>query len=116
MSNLIKILIVAAISAFCFTVSNAQNTVVKSDTITSLKESVDSKENVTDQKNTGNRNSDQANKGNNAANKGIKQVRSAKPDMSKARGARPPEIERPSGSRIPKGVGKPGGAINPGKR
>jgi flagellar biosynthesis component FlhA len=46
----------------------------------------------------------------------IKQVRSARPDMSKARGARPPQIERPSGSRIPKGVGRAGGAIKPGKK
>jgi len=49
-------------------------------------------------------------------NRGIKQVRGARPDMSKARGARPPDIERPSGSRIPKGMGKPGGAVkHPGR-
>lgn len=45
----------------------------------------------------------------------IKQVKSARPDMSKARGARPPDIVRPTGSRIPKGVGKPAGAIRPGR-
>ena len=45
----------------------------------------------------------------------IKQVKSARPDMSKARGARPPDIIRPSGSRIPKGVGRPGGALRPGR-
>jgi len=45
----------------------------------------------------------------------IKQVKSARPDMSKARGARPPDIIRPSGSRIPKGVGKPAGVGRPGR-
>jgi len=49
-------------------------------------------------------------------NNEIKQVKSARPDMSKARGARPPSIERQSGSRIPRGVGKPGGVIKPGKK
>ncbi|HPI69086.1 MAG TPA: hypothetical protein PL003_07690, partial [Bacteroidales bacterium] len=39
----------------------------------------------------------------------VKQVKGARPDMSKARGARP-NIVRPSGSGIPRGVGKPGGA------
>lgn len=40
----------------------------------------------------------------------IKQVKGARPDMSKARGARPPDIVRPSGSGVPRGMGKPGGA------
>jgi len=42
--------------------------------------------------------------------KTVKQVMGGRPDMSKAKGARPPMIVRPSGSGIPKGVGKPGGA------
>jgi hypothetical protein len=54
------------------------------------------------------------NQGTNAT--GVKKVQSARPDWSKARGARPPSVERPSGSRIPKGAGKPGGAKGPGKR
>ena len=40
----------------------------------------------------------------------VKQVNGARPDMSKARGARPPDIVRPSGSGVPRGMGKPGGA------
>ena len=40
---------------------------------------------------------------------GVKQVQGARPDMSKARGARPPNIVRPSGSGVPRGMGKPGG-------
>lgn len=45
-----------------------------------------------------------------------KQVRGSRPDMSKAGGARPPLIVRPSGSGIPKGAGKPGGAGRHGGR
>jgi hypothetical protein len=45
----------------------------------------------------------------------VKQVRSARPDMSRSRGARPPDIVRPSGSRIPKGVGRPAGAAMHGR-
>jgi ribosomal protein L12E/L44/L45/RPP1/RPP2 len=54
------------------------------------------------------------NQGANAS--GVKKVQSARPDWSKARGARPASIERPSGSRIPKGAGKPAGAKGPGRR
>jgi hypothetical protein len=46
----------------------------------------------------------------------VKQVKSSRPDLTKANGARPPTIVRPSGSGIPKGVGKPGGAVGPGRR
>jgi hypothetical protein len=45
----------------------------------------------------------------------VKQVKSARPDMSKSRGARPPDIVRPSGSRMPKGVGRPAGAMKHGR-
>ena len=45
----------------------------------------------------------------------VKQVKSARPDMSKSKGARPPDIVRPSGSRIPKGVGRPAGAGRHGR-
>lgn len=47
--------------------------------------------------------------------KGAKQINSARPDMSKAKGARP-NIVRPSGSSIPKGAGKPAGVGKPGGR
>jgi len=51
-----------------------------------------------------------------AANAGaVKQVKSARPDMSKAQGARP-NIVRPSGSAVPKGAGKPGGVKKIGGR
>ena len=52
----------------------------------------------------------------NKQNKTVKQVRGSRPDMSRAKGARPPMIVRPSGSGVPKGVGKPGGAGRKGGR
>lgn len=54
--------------------------------------------------------------GNKYGYQNAKRVRSSRPDMTKARGARPPAIVRPSGSGIPKGVGKPGGAGRKGGR
>jgi hypothetical protein len=44
----------------------------------------------------------------------IKRINSARPDMTRVRGARPPDIMRPSGSLMPRGIGKPGGAFRPG--
>jgi hypothetical protein len=48
--------------------------------------------------------------------KAIKQVKGAKPDMSKAKGARPPVVIRPGGTAIPKGVGRPKGVGKKGGR
>jgi hypothetical protein len=61
------------------------------------------------------RNQNQGSAKNNSNTKAVKQVKSAKPDMSKARGARP-NIVRPSGSNVPKGAGKPGGVKRIGGR
>jgi hypothetical protein len=52
----------------------------------------------------------------NAGSQSVKRVKAGQPDMSKAKGARPPMIVRPSGSGIPKGVGKPGGVGRKGGR
>jgi len=49
-------------------------------------------------------------------NSQVKKVTSARPDMSKAKGARPGSIVRPAGSRLPKGIGRPGGAAGHGRR
>ncbi len=46
----------------------------------------------------------------------VKLLKGARPDLSKSRGARPPYIERQPGAGIPKGIGKPGGAVKPGRR
>ena len=64
----------------------------------------------------GNFENHQGNQQNAGKLKGVKQVKGARPDMSKARGARPPSIVRPSGSGMPRGMGKPGGANKRGGR
>lgn len=46
----------------------------------------------------------------------VKQVKGSGPDMLRARGARPPYIVSPSGAKMPKGAGKPGGAMRTGRR
>ena len=46
----------------------------------------------------------------------FKRINGARPDLSRMRGARPPDIVRPSGSLIPRGVGRPGGMPRPGGR
>jgi hypothetical protein len=48
--------------------------------------------------------------------KAVKQVRNARPDLTRMSGARPPVITRPSGGGIPKGAGRPGGAGPKGGR
>jgi hypothetical protein len=54
-------------------------------------------------------------KENNApSSRSVKNLRASRPDMSKARNARPPNIVRPSGSRIPNGIGRPAGAARAG--
>ena len=62
-----------------------------------------------------NKNQNQGSSQKAADSKSVKQVKNAKPDMSKAKGARP-NIVRPSGSAIPKGAGKPGGVKRMGGR
>lgn len=72
-------------------------------------------ESVTDTRDT--RFADDNNQSQESVNKkgSVKRVKSARPDMSRSRGARPPDIIRPSGSRIPKGIGRPAGAGRHGR-
>lgn len=80
---------------------------------------VDSLQLNTQQKESAGKNGMQARNGNGSTqnrNGSVKQIKSGRPDMTRARGARPPLIVRPSGSGIPKGVGKPGGAGRKGGR
>lgn len=46
----------------------------------------------------------------------VKKIQNSRPDLSKRRSARPPSINRPSGSGMPKGAGKPAGVSKPGRR
>jgi hypothetical protein len=94
----------------------SQVVTVQADTTKVTQLNSQSTENIKDQSQKENPGKQLGNDNNRTANNGIKQVKSARPDMSKARGARPPSIERQSGSRIPRGVGRPGGAIKPGKK
>lgn len=71
---------------------------------------------VTSNDKPGNIDKQQGNHQNAGKLKAVKQVKGARPDMSKARGARPPSIVRPSGSGMPRGMGKPGGANKRGGR
>jgi len=93
----------------------AQSVPVQSDTLrlrTQDRGQADASQTGNDNAQKRNQNRKDENKG---PAKGVKQVKSARPDMSKAKGARP-NIVRPSGSGIPKGVGKPAGAGRPGGR
>jgi hypothetical protein len=86
--------------------SYAQVSTLKADTVQVIKEN----------KSSGNNKNAKAGSGNGANGQNAKQVKGARPDMSKARGARPPEITRPSGSAVPRGIGKPAGAGRRGGR
>jgi hypothetical protein len=74
--------------------------------------------NADEQKVKGNANRQQAamQAGKNNPSQSVKRIKGSRPDMSKARGARPPSVVRPAGSGIPKGVGRPGGAGRKGGR
>lgn len=49
---------------------------------------------------------------NNGVNHPVKKIsQGARPDMTRARGARPPHVVRQAGAGIPRGLGKPGGAF-----
>jgi hypothetical protein len=114
MRNILKIFLFVVLSIFFGGRSFAQGSIQQADTV-----KIKQKETGSSLKKDG-KNSDSGKNKQKAADqktgsKGIKQIKGARPDMSKARGARPPDIERPSGSRIPKGVGRPGGAMKPGK-
>jgi hypothetical protein len=81
-----------------------------------LKGKAGQRESVTDSRNTNPKSGDaKKDKSSGNPNSAVKQIKSARPDMSRARGARPPDIVRPSGSRIPRGVGRPAGAGRHGR-
>jgi len=108
-----KILFIAVLVAFSEIICSAQSNPVKSDTI-----KVNQKEKVSsiaskNQDHKDNQNSPQNSKSGTDGKKAVKQIKGARPDMSKANGARP-HIIRPGGSGIPKGVGKPWGVGKPG--
>jgi len=80
------------------------------DTLSVKKRNQESVSEGKNQPETGNQGNPVRNGWSNNPSKTVKQIKGARPDMSKARGARPPQITRPSGSGVPRGMGKPGGA------
>lgn len=120
MRNIIKTISVIVLLAFSAVTCLAQQSVPAGDTLhTAVKKQNQNQEGVQkqtqEQKQVRNQGSARGQgAGQNAAGSGaVKKVNSAKPDWSKAKGARP-NIVRPSGSAVPKGAGKPGGAGRPG--
>ena len=112
MKKSLKILIILTLFLCCGRAGLAQSGSIQKDSLAVNLKKTDANEK---RQKTGESVKTQAGKtGNNAGS--IKQVKSARPDMSRARGARPPDIVRPAGSRIPRGVGRPAGAGRPGRR
>jgi hypothetical protein len=114
MSKFGKIFFVVVLIIFTGHTSFAQTRSQQNDTLNLKLNKTESTDNAEDH-NTKEVNYNQADKvNNNTESQSVKQVRAARPDMSKARGARPPDIVRPTGSRIPNGIGRPAGAARPG--
>ena len=119
MKRLIKILFIAGVLLYTGSNGFSQPAITTGDTtkVSQIKISEQSRngEGVSGQNQQGNINKQQGNSQIAKGNQKVKQVKSARPDMSRSKGARP-NITRPSGSGIPKGVGKPGGIGKHGGR
>lgn len=115
MNKLGKILFFAVPLIFTVHLCFAQAGSIKVDSARMIQKKPESATNTKGQNSDG-LNKQQGKNPNSDGTKAVKQVRGARPDMSKARGARPPNIVRPSGSGIPRGLGKPGGAGRHGGR
>lgn len=117
MKNLIKGLGMAFLIAFTASTAYSQQAVAVSDTIKTVKSADGEEQQFRNQEQNQNQSQagsqgavqGQGNSQNAAKGNQVKKVNSARPDWSKAKGARP-NIVRPAGSGIPKGAGKPGGA------
>jgi hypothetical protein len=109
-----KIFLIVLLIIFAGRTGFAQVVYQQNDTLKVQVKRVESTGNNDDQNTKEVNNNQQDNGNNNAGSQSIKRLKSARPDMSKARGARPPNIVRPTGSRIPNGIGRPAGAVRPG--
>jgi hypothetical protein len=121
MKNIKNILIILTLLLSSAGVTNGQALGLNSDTAKVKTQKVDKQLQSRDQDQIRSQNQEMERQKAQARNQnvnasGVKQVSGARPDWSKSRGARPASVERPSGSRIPKGVGRPGGARGPGRR
>jgi hypothetical protein len=114
MNKYIKIFPLVFLILFSGRIGFSQTDFQQKDTL-NLKLKKSASEENSEKQNTKEVNKNQPDKGSKSTGpQSIKQVKAARPDMSKARGARPPDIVRPGGSRIPNGIGKPAGALRPG--
>lgn len=114
MNNIKKIIVVFIFILLTAYTGFAQGTIPKADSLQlRTRQAQDNKKEI--QQNAKGKEMKQQGGMNNASQK-TKQIRGGRPDMTKARGARPPMVVRPSGSGMPKGVGKPGGAGRKGGR
>lgn len=111
-----KIILVFLLFSFPGYLGFAQSVTQQRDTLQVTVQQDQSDRDINEQSAQGNQNMQAAQAGKNNANKKVKQIKGARPDMSKARGARPPVIVRPGGSGIPKGIGKPKGVGKRGGR
>lgn len=116
MKKTVKILFFVFFFLFSYHQSYSQTGAIQTDTIKSGQKKAESTVNSKDKDTKIDIDKQKVNDQNSNSSQTIKQVKGARPDMSKARGARPAYIERPVGSGIPKGIGRPGGAIKPGKK
>ena len=108
MRNFFKILALAGVLIWNMPETCSQAVTVPADTTKVNQKQTGTQETSQEQKQQGVQ-AQQGNSQNSNGNKGVKQVKGARPDWSRSKGARP-NITRPSGSTVPKGVGKPGGA------
>jgi hypothetical protein len=108
MRKIFKILIIAGVLISFKPHCYSQAVTVPSDTTIGNQQQSQNQE-IQDQKQQGNTQNQQGNGQNGNGRQAVKQVKGARPDWSKSKGARP-NITRPSGSAIPKGAGKPGGS------
>lgn len=115
MRKLRQILLSGLFLVFTGYASFAQTGSLRADSVQAIQKKAQSSVSSKNDK-PGNIEKQQGNQQNAGKLKAVKQVKGARPDMSKARGARPPSIVRPSGSGMPRGMGKPGGANKRGGR
>lgn len=113
MLRLKKILFITTLAVLAEIACSAQVTPAQSDTTKINQKGKVSSAAARNQDQHNNQGSSQTSKAGSNPNKPVKQIRGARPDMSKVSGARP-HITRPAGSGIPKGVGRPWGIIKPG--
>jgi hypothetical protein len=111
-----KIILFFLLFSFPGYLTFAQSVTQQRDTLQVTVQQDQSDRDINEKSAQGNQNMQAAKAGKTNANKKVKQIKGARPDMSKARGARPPVIVRPGGSGIPKGIGKPKGVGKRGGR